>query len=122
MGETTTGVTGLYHKHGGWVSTDAKPTVIAPDWAENEAAHDPDPWLGNTPILHALGRMAILGDLKAEQLLLALHGSTKSRERQLSNSTQRTAKNARIAVSMALAMIVIHADRVGRLCLPLGPL
>jgi hypothetical protein len=120
MCDVVTVVVGLHRINRERIPTEWDSAAMSTDWAENEAVQSPDPWLSASSQLHALRRMALLGDAKADRLLMTLWGSDADRQRQLTRSTHRVAKEAQYAVSQALSMLVVHTDKIGVLVQPPG--
>jgi len=113
MCDVVTAMVGLHRINRERIPTERDSAAMLTDWAENEAVQSPELWLSASSQLHALRRMAFLGDAEAERLLMTLWGSDADRQRQLTRSTHRVAKEAQYAVSRALSMLVVHTDRIG---------
>lgn len=65
-------------------SNSSRPKEMATNWPADEALANPDVWLGTTPHLHCLQRMALMtGNPGSTRLLISLKGQNVSREKQL---------------------------------------
>ena len=100
---------GLHLVKGEWVSR-LDLAQLPHGWAEIEAVREPEPWLGSTPHLYALRRMAVLADPGASRLLLSLTGTAVEKEGQIQASQVDAANRAKTAVSDALTLVVVSAQ------------
>ena len=100
----------LHVVKGEWVSH-LDLAQLPPGWAEIEVVREPGPWLGSTPHLYALQRMAVLADPGASRLLLTLAGTAVEKEDQIQVSRVDAANRAKTAVSDALMLVVVMQSR-----------
>ena len=98
-------VTGLQRRGAEWINWSLSFNQLPTDWSAREAAQNPEPWLSDHALLHALRRMAIQGDQPACALLLSLRGQDVEKQRQLEAVKGAAAAKAGDAVQVARASL-----------------
>ena len=84
-------VTGLQRINSEWITWGLSFNQLPADWSAREAAQNPEPWLADNALLHALRRLAIQADQPACRLLLSLRGQDFEKQRQLQAEINKNA-------------------------------
>ena len=105
-------VAGLQRFGAEWINWGLSFDQLPADWSAKEATQNPQPWLEEHALLHALRRLAIQADQPACRLLLSLRGQDFEKQRQLLAAIEHnaTAAQANVAVMAARASLANTQD------------